>query len=39
MASDADAGYMGIVLVIAFVVAIALAPFYGADSTDGGRKL
>jgi hypothetical protein len=30
---------MGIVLVIAFLVAIALAPLYGVDSTDGGRKL
>ena len=39
MAPDADAGCMGIVLVIAFVVAIVLAPIYGADTTEGRTKI
>ena len=30
---------MGIVAVTLFLIAIALAPLYGVDSTEGRRKL
>jgi hypothetical protein len=30
---------MGYVLAALFIALIVLAPFYGVDSTDGGRKL
>ena len=30
---------MGVLAVILFIVAIALAPLYGADTTEGRRKL
>jgi hypothetical protein len=30
---------MDIVLAVVFLALIVLAPFYGVDSTDGGRKL
>jgi hypothetical protein len=35
----ADAEFMGILLAAILLALIVLAPFYGVDSTDGGRKL
>jgi hypothetical protein len=39
MAPRADTEGMGVIFVIALVVAFALAPLYGVDSRDGKRSL